>query len=474
MSMIKQMNTQKYPGNSLPDAPYILVAGMGKSGIAAARFLKSRGKKVIITDIDASKTETARALEDEGIIVQAGIHDPKTFENAEMIVASPGIPLDQACFERAASKAVPIRGEMDLACDYIEEPIVAITGTNGKTTVTTLISQMLSTSGKKVFTGGNIGNPLINYPDEKDKADVVVVEVSSFQLDTASCFKPDIAVLLNISQDHLDRYSSYAAYRDSKWRIFMHQTENDIAIIQNRIQNSEEKIKKLKASLLNIHSGKNIKDKCFLGTSAGNTFFISENLLIIHHGDHSSCLDLSQSPLPGRHNRENLIAAAMASFSAGATVQGIETVIKNFKGLDHRIQYVDTIDGVSFYNDSKATNTDAVETAISCFNKDIVLIMGGKEKNTDFTPLKTMIQNRVKQIIAMGETRHKIKKIFDSLCPALCVNDMEEAVNRAFQSASSGEIVLLSPACASFDMFSSYGDRGNQFMENVKRLHLSG
>ena len=283
---------------------------------------------------------------------------------------------------------------------------------------------------------------MISYPYDNKKADIVVVEVSSFQLDTASYFKPDVAVLLNISEDHLDRYDSYKAYIDSKWSIFRDQSENNTAIIQKNIHDGDARIKRIKSAVICFNADKNDNEKQLLSKAvhsdnAGRknntdcdygTAFISCNNLIIHHKNRSISLNLSQSPLKGDHNRENLAAAATASFVAGATFQGIEYVFRHFKGLDHRIQYTANINGIAFYNDSKATNTDAVARAIECFDDNIILIMGGKEKNTDFSSLKKNIEKKVKKIIAIGQTRYKIKDIFGKISPVLCVNTMEEAV----------------------------------------------
>jgi len=383
----------------------IVVAGLGKSGTAAAKFLKKRGYDVTATDIDPAKRTMASPLEAMGIRTEIGFHNISTFENAGLIVASPGIPLTGECFQRAMAKGVPVRGEMDLACQHIKEPVIAITGTNGKTTVTTLVSEMLKASGKKVFTGGNIGTPLISYVDQDEKADAVVVEVSSFQLDSAAGFAPDVALLLNITEDHLNRYPDFRAYQDSKWSIFDHQKENSCAMINSSMEPGtlHERIKRIKSkvSLFNTPQSSSRPDHICIDypVSSSNDPNSSNNSSSSNDSNSSndsgssksSCpssstkgslrIDISQSPLKGRHNRENIEAAALAALCAGGTVEGIERALKEFHGLPHRTQYVATINGVHFYNDSKATNTDAVARAIEAFGSSTILIMGGEEKS---------------------------------------------------------------------------------------------
>ena len=459
--MISTIKQKESPQN-------VVVVGLGKSGMAAAQFLKSLGHRVTVTDIDPAKKQIALELKAAGIHTEIGFHNRATFEHADLIVKSPGIPMTGAHFEAALQKRIPIRGEMDLACEYIDVPIIAITGTNGKTTVTTLIGEILKASGKEVFVGGNIGTPLISYVHEGQNADVVVLEVSSFQLDTAHNFRPDVAVLLNITEDHLNRYPDFDTYKASKWSIFRHQTENGVAIINGALSERSEQLKSIKSSIRIF----NTKD----GLNGG---------------------DLpTDTALMGKHNRENIEAAAMAALCAGATIDDVKTVIKQFKGLPHRTQYVATINGVTFYNDSKATNVDAVIRAIESIEMPIILIMGGEEKDTDFSPLIPWVQGKVKQVVLMGETKDKIKKTFirnsgstfpdlkmaeglssrvadivNEHHPAMVMADtMTSAVAQAFDAASSGDTVLFSPACASFDMYNSYAHRGNDFMEKVKQL----
>lgn len=465
---------------------YILVAGLGRSGISAATFFKRNGYNVIATDINPQRKESVqiRELEALGIKTEIGFHNIETFENAQMIVVSPGISLDGEHFQRAIEKGIPIRGEMDIAAEHIKEPIVAITGTNGKTTVTTLISEMLKCSGLKVFIGGNIGTPLIEYfnqigddkikdlgksaNDANDKTfDVVVAEVSSFQLDTAKNFSPDVAVLLNITEDHMNRYPDFKAYEDSKWSIFSSQNERCHAIINSRIKGVMNHASKgaissnIKADSFNEKSRlSNIKSKIHLFNTDDEQFSDQKRL----------------SKLKGRHNQENIEASIIAALCGGASMEGVERALKSFKGLPHRIEYVATVKGVEFYNDSKGTNTDATARAIESFDaqkqfeSNTILIMGGQDKNMDFSVLKEWVKGRIKLIVLMGEAKDKIYSALLGSCDMVFADNMRHAVNLSFSYAQSGDIVLLSPACASFDMYGSYTERGDDFVKQVKGL----
>ncbi|MBF0413029.1 MAG: UDP-N-acetylmuramoyl-L-alanine--D-glutamate ligase [Desulfamplus sp.] len=496
---------------------YILVVGLGKSGISASKFFRRKGYEVVATDINPARKDAPQTLELEslGIKTEIGPHNIETFENAGLIVVSPGIPLDGDHFQKAIKKSIPIRGEMDIAAELIKEPIVAITGTNGKTTVTTLISEMLKCSGFKVFTGGNIGTPLIEYLNQTElyeikgsdkpvisidklkingadksetvkslgslidnRCDVVVVEVSSFQLDTAQNFSPDVAVLLNITEDHMNRYPDFRAYEDSKWSIFSGQNEKCHAIINSRIQSINTNNSKV---AINSHIDINdLQNSRLANIRAKITLFNTDEELFT--------AQKQLSKLKGKHNQENIEASILAALCAGASMEGIESALKSFKGLPHRIEYVATINGIEFYNDSKGTNTDATARAIESFDKkgsfldnhdsfakksfasNIILIMGGQDKNMDFSVLKEWINGRIKLIVLMGETKDKIYKALAGSCDMIFADNMKHAVNLSFSHAKSGDTVLLSSACASFDMYGSYTERGDDFKRQVKSL----
>ncbi len=443
---------------------YYLVMGLGSSGMSMARFLHGQGKQVKATEIDGSKTEEANSLRDLGIPTELGFHDQNTFDQALAIVVSPGIPLTLAPLARAAAKGVPITGDLDIFSQFNTTPVIAITGTNGKTTTTTLIREMLEASGMKTFTGGNIGTPLVNYLMEGQAADWVVAEISSFQLDLARHFKPNIALLLNVAEDHLDRYPQFQDYIHSKWSIFKHQTSSDRAVINQAIDGFETKVSQLNSRVFGF-SWQPGSDSPWQGARIG------EESIHIQMKDSSYTIDTTAlKELQGCHNRENIAAAALASVLAGAPMEGILKGLAAFKSLPHRMGFVRQINGVLFYNDSKATNTDAVIRALESLKGNIILILGGREKGTDFTLLIPRIKTCVKQIIALGEATQHIIETLGGLCPILAADSMETAVTRAYESADPQDIVLLSPACASFDMYENYKARGHDFMAQVNQL----
>jgi len=447
------------------NSPYILIVGLGKSGLAMARFLKKMGNNVVVTDSDASLMEKGRELESLGIITEIGCHNATTFDQAQMIIASPGIPLDMPHLKRATQKGIPIRGELDAAAEHIKVPLVAVTGTNGKTTVTTLIDLLLKCSHAPVFTGGNIGVPLAHYFEGKQQAKVVVAEVSSFQLDTAKAFKPHVALLLNISPDHMDRYNSPAAYAASKWSIFAHQDKTDVAILGSSLSPFKKEIETLKAKRFFIRLAHE--------TPPDNGAHIQEETICFYtRGEKiAGGLTISKIRPKGEHNLENIAASALAALCMGTAMTDIEQVVYQFSGLAHRMEFSGYVDGIPYYNDSKATNPDAVIKAISCF-KNLILIMGGKEKNTDFSPLPIHVASRVKHLILMGEASNNIKKTLEGSCDITLVNTMASAVGLARTLARKGDTVMLSPACASFDMYSSYRHRGNDFKHQVNQLTM--
>ena len=450
----------------------ITVVGLGKTGMALARFLKKSGAAVVVTD---SATEEdlgpqVQELRQMGIALETGQHRTETFQQADLIVLSPGVPHTIPPVVRARETGTVVIGEIELASRFIGEPIVAVTGTNGKTTTTELVGDMLKNSGVKVFVGGNIGNPLIGYVDAGDRADVVVAEISSFQLDTIDRFRAQIGVLLNITADHLDRYPDFEAYAASKMRLFENQQSGDIAVLNT----SDPLVRSLTAGL---------KNKKLLYPQAGedeNGAVINGNRIRFQLKDPGQLdavghrqwsLDVSRVKLRGRHNLENACAAGLAARAAGARPEAIQTALDRFHGGAHRLEYIETIDGVEFFNDSKATNVDAVIKAVECFRQPVVLIMGGLDKGSDFVPLRDFFQDRIKSLIVMGEAAGLIRSALGDLRPTAAAASMEEAVTRARQAASPGDVVLLSPGCASFDMYDNYAQRGDDFRRLVTDLN---
>ncbi|MCP3941271.1 MAG: UDP-N-acetylmuramoyl-L-alanine--D-glutamate ligase [Desulfobacteraceae bacterium] len=447
---------------------YYLVVGLGSSGLSMARFLHAKGKQVVATDIDGSRTKAEKILNQLGIETQIGFHDQKTFDLAHTIVVSPGIALDMIYLKTAAEKGITITGELDIFSRYNKTPVIAITGTNGKTTTTTMIRDMLEACGVRTFMGGNIGTPLVEHLMDDQKVDMIVAEISSFQLDLASNFTPQIALLLNVAEDHLDRYKGFDKYLESKWKILKNQTSHDIAIINQSVAEFETRIAKVSSQIFSFSSLSDSKipqDKL-----QGSARICDDHILIQIKDSLHNISTKTLGQLPGIHNRENIAAAALASLMAGGNMEGIIKALANFKNLAHRMAFVRKVNGICFYDDSKATNTNAVVRALESFQKDIILILGGREKGTDFSLLACQIKKRVKLIIAMGEAKHHIQDTLGKTCRILPVNSMKKAVIKAYEDACPGDVVLLSPACASFDMYANYGTRGDDFIARVKEL----
>lgn len=458
----------------------VLVVGLGMTGLATARFLHHRGAAVTVTDMAAEKdlAESVLELHQLGIRTELGGHRWESFESSDLIVLSPGVPHTHDFLKGARRKGIPVIGEIELASRFVRDPIIAITGTNGKTTTTSLLGNMLTQCGMQVFVGGNIGNPLIGYVDREEKADWIVLEISSFQLDTIETFRPDIGILLNITADHLDRYADMAGYAASKGRIFQNQTIEDIAIFNGAdpwVLSETRRIRSRKW----VFNGSNTLEE---GTRIGGNGLSLSFTSCPHRKAPFPCaqpaignvkMDLSQARLYGKHNQENICAAVMAAIAAGGDVLDIQIALNAFKGLSHRIEFVQTLNGITYVDDSKATNVDAVYRALESFPQPVVLIMGGRDKGGDYRILEQMMQNPVKHLILLGEASEIIAAVLGNLVPTERVSSMRAAVIKAHQAASSGDAVLLSPACSSFDMFRSYAHRGDVFQSEVKRLYES-
>jgi len=445
-------------------SPYFLVIGLGASGVSMAKFLYSKGKSVVATDIDASKASIAEELNVLGIKTEIGFHDPKTFNNAGTLVPSPGIPLTHSHIKEALAHGVALTGELDIFAKYNTLPVIAITGTNGKTTTTTLIGDMLKASGMNPFVGGNIGTPLVENLMNENNTDVIVAEVSSFQLDISTSFRPDVGILLNISEDHLDRYESYEAYEQSKWSLFKNQNPSDTAVINRTIKGFDKAGGHISSRVLTFSSDENTRTDC-------NADIRDKEIRIQFKGESHAIPTDHLKELQGAHNRENIAAAVLACLCLGRPkFQDIVKGMEAFKNLSHRMEFVKTINTISFYDDSKGTNTDAVIRALECFRNNIILILGGREKGTDFSLLLHDVKKSVKAIISIGESKRHVMETFQSICPVIEAETMQEAVEKGFASAVSGDVVLLSPACASFDMFDNYAHRGREFAARVNAL----
>ena len=456
----------------------IVVVGLGVTGVAVARFLKNRGAAVIATDM-ASESDLGSKVQEfqaAGISQELGGHRSETFKKADLIVLSPGVSHTIKPVLQARDQGVPVIGEIELASRYIRQPVVAVTGTNGKTTTTELLGDMLKRSGLNVFVGGNIGRPLIDYADGKQEADVIVAEISSFQLDTIETFKPHVAVLLNITADHLDRYPDFEAYAASKIRLFENQQSDDIAVLNGAdplVRSLTENLKSRKLIYPNPASDEEgailNHDRITIGSKKLATpdkkFRIPHSAFRI-----PVSLDLANFKLTGRHNLENACAAGLAALAAGGQPDAIQGTLNHYRGSAHRMEYVATIEDVDFYNDSKATNVDAVMRAVECFRKPVVLIMGGLDKGGNFKELREVVARHVKKLLIMGRAADLIRTALEDAVSTATVISMADAAQQAYQASSPGDVVLLSPGCASFDMYDNYAQRGNDFKESVATL----
>ncbi|MFZ2634681.1 MAG: UDP-N-acetylmuramoyl-L-alanine--D-glutamate ligase [Desulfosalsimonadaceae bacterium] len=440
-----------------------VVVGLGRSGVSMAGFLVTRGASVTVTDNRPPEElqNVLPALKALGVAIELGRHEDATFENADLIVLSPGVPHTIGPVVKAKAKGVPVIGEIELAYRFLRTPILAITGTNGKSTVTELLGDMLQRSGFNVLTGGNLGTPLVEFIDQQDGIDFIVAEISSFQLDTIDRFRPRVSVILNITDDHLERYADFDEYARSKARIFENQAPHDICIINA-------------ADPAILAVSKNLTATKFAFNCAhmtDNRAWIDRRTLWFHTPDDGDrAVDCSEIPLKGKHNLENIAAAGLATLAVGGTIAAVESALKVFKGLHHRVEYVDTKNGVAFYDDSKATNVDAVVRALESFSGPVVLIMGGRDKGGSYESLKPRMARCVKQLIVMGEAAEKIASVFKDMVPVVRAGNMGEAVRLAAKTAVSGDTVLLSPACSSFDMYTSYAQRGDDFVRSIAQL----
>ncbi len=438
----------------------VLVVGLGRSGVASALFLKSRGARVTVSDAkseDQLRSEMP-ALLDQGIAVETGGHRERTFQNQDLIVVSPGVPVDAQAITEARALGQPVIGEIELAADFLRGPIIAITGSNGKTTTTTLTGEILSAGGVKTLIGGNIGTPAISLVERSTLETVSVLEVSSFQLETIRSFRPKVAVVLNITPDHLDRHRTLAAYVNAKARIFENQRSDDFAVLNADDPASAELAVHIRAQVFWFSRKREVVEGAFL--RKGDIVFrrgTSEQRL----------MSASEIPLKGSHNLANVLAALCTGALMGIEAEKIRGAIANFQGVEHRLEYVATFKGVEYYNDSKATNVDATIKAVESFPANIHLILGGKDKGSDYTVLNDLLRKRVKCVYTIGAAAEKIQSQIRGT-NLIASGTLAAAVTKAAASARAGDIVLLAPACASFDQFDNYEHRGRVFKELVR------
>jgi UDP-N-acetylmuramoylalanine--D-glutamate ligase len=440
----------------------VLVVGLGKSGLAAALFLRRRGAQVTVSDIRSAEAlaKYIPALLEEGINVEAGGHGLLTFRRQDLIVVSPGVPLDTPELVQVRNFGLPIIGELELAARFLKGRILAITGSNGKTTTTTLAGEILQAAGVPTLVAGNIGVPVISLVDDSTDDSWSVLEVSSFQLETTQQFHPRIAVILNITPDHLDRHGTFENYALAKERIFAAQDENDFVVLNADNARAAESSSRSKAKVYWFSLEREVP--CGAWVDGGHILFRDAADAPVE-----TVMLLSGIPLKGEHNVENVLAAVCASRLAGAPADAIRRAVENFKAVEHRLEYVATINGVEFYNDSKATNVDATAKAVAAFPGGIHLILGGKDKGSDYTLLSELLRSRVKAVYTIGSAAEKIESHLRGVVPIQACETLERAVTTAAAAAHPGDIVLLAPACSSFDQFESYEHRGRIFKELV-------
>ncbi|MCD6298075.1 MAG: UDP-N-acetylmuramoyl-L-alanine--D-glutamate ligase [Deltaproteobacteria bacterium] len=442
----------------------ILVVGLGISGLYTARLLSAHGAEVTVSEILAESDLDPGVLNEMGelgITLETGGHKEATFLNAEMVIISPGVPHDTVLLNSLRKRNIPVIGELELAGRLIDTPMIAVTGTNGKSTVTAFIGRMLENAGFKVFIGGNIGTPLAAYAAGDKKADYAVVEVSSFQLDTIESFCPFVSVVLNISPDHLDRYPGYEAYAQSKLKIFGNQGAGQYVIL-----NDDDK----RLCAINISSGVTVLRYGTEKKQGRHAYIGDEKIQAFLDDAELNTFSFKSFSLPGTHNLENLLPAVLGGLALGIDTPLIQKTIDEFKGLPNRLEQVAEHDGVAFYNDSKATNVDAAVRSVMSFKRSIILIAGGRHKGADYWALAEAAKGKVRKAVFLGEAKDLLAASFEGIVPFLMAENMEEAVAMSFESAENGDAVLLAPACSSFDMFTDYSHRGREFRTAVLRV----
>ncbi|HMD30418.1 MAG TPA: UDP-N-acetylmuramoyl-L-alanine--D-glutamate ligase [Candidatus Acidoferrales bacterium] len=440
----------------------VLVVGLARTGVATALFCAARGAQVTATDARpaAELTDAAAKLGPAGVALEPAGHRRESFLAADLIVPSPGVPFDLEDLLAARKKGIPIWSEIELAWRFLRGRLVAITGSNGKTTTTALTGHILKTAGLPALVGGNIGTPLISLVDESRDGSVSVVEVSSFQLEAIVAFRPDVAVFLNLTPDHIDRHGSLEAYAAAKARVFENQKREDAAVINADDAPSARYV----PSRPRVYWFSRKKEV------ARGAFVRGGDILFCDGDAEARLLSRAEISLRGDHNLENVLAAAAAACLCGAAPAAIAEGVRTFPGVEHRLQFVAEIAGVQFYNDSKATNVDATAKALEAFRANLLVILGGKDKGSDYAPLRPLLAERARRVFLIGAAAEKIASQIQGAVPLEMCGTLDRAVLAAFEAARPGDIVLLAPACASFDQFQNFEHRGRVFVNLVRGL----
>lgn len=443
----------------------VTVIGGARSGLAVAKLLKKMGAEVFVSDMKKPEEIkyvkfTPEELRTAGIKYEFGEHSEKVYD-CDFMVISPGVPSNAPVVKKAMELGIKVWSEIEVASWFCKAPIVAVTGTNGKTTTTSLIGHIFRTAGFKVIVAGNIGTPFSDFVLDADEKSIVVLEVSSFQLDHIESFSPRVAVLLNITPDHLDRYDSFSDYILSKFRIFKNQRGDDFAVYNY----DDEIVQPYVESLNIVKLPFSVREKLSCGG------FIDDGYIILNFKNKKErILKMSDLKIRGIHNVYNSLAAALAARAMEVKDEIIRESLQSFEGVEHRLEFVREINGVKFINDSKATNVNSLWYALESFDEPIILIAGGRDKGNDYSKVYDLVKRKVKLIIAIGESKSKIYNEFKDLTNVIEVDSMEGAVKKAYDKAEPGDVVLLSPACASFDMFRDYEHRGEVFKKLVNEL----
>ena len=438
--------------------------GLARTGLSTVRFLTARGADVIVSDIREESAlekaaEEARML---GAALDLGRHSEERFRSADLIIVSPGIPWRLPALETARRDGIPVMSEIELAIRFLKGRIAGITGTNGKTTTTALAAAMLSASGLSARACGNIGTPLLEMVGGDSESSVYAVELSSFQLEGIIRFRPAAAVVVNLSPDHLDRYADYAGYAAAKARIFANQEGDDIAILNAADPDSSKLRSAVKVRLRQFSS---------LGPVEDGAFLHEGHIILAGQGRTEPLMPAGEVPLPGRHNLENVMAAALAALHLGASAPAIRRAVATFRSLPHRLEHVGQVDGVDYYNDSKATNVGATITSLESFpHRRVLIILGGRDKGGDFTQLRPLLERRATAVLLIGEATELIERQIAGAAPIVRTGQLAAAVAEARRLATSGDVVLLAPGCASFDQYHDYEERGDHFRSLVAAL----
>jgi UDP-N-acetylmuramoylalanine--D-glutamate ligase len=437
----------------------VLVIGLARTGRECARFLIQQGAKVSINDLrtGAELIEEIASLAGLPLSYHLGGEKKDWLDGMDYVVPSPGVPMGNLLLREAVARKIPVLSEIELAYRHFSAPLVAITGTNGKSTTTTLIGKMLEADGKKVFLGGNLGAPFIGAA--AGSWDWGVIEISSFQLEWVEEFRPRIALLLNITEDHLDRYASFADYCQAKERIFAAQRRGDVAIL-----NRDDPL------VWALRPGLAAQVVSFGCGEVAEGLFATPTEVIWRAGAVEDHFSLSQAKIQGVHNVENIMAAIAAAKCAGVSRRAIQTTLEEFPGLEHRLEFVREKDGVRYYNDSKGTNVGAVVKSLASFSGRVILLAGGVDKGGDYGPLADGIKSQVRRLVLFGAAKQTIARALGRLTTTVLVDDIAAAVRDAAAHAQPGDVVLLSPACSSFDQFRNYAERGKTFKALVQAL----